>query len=385
MMLSFRVAIRFFKSVRTQTLLIVIGIAIAISIQIFVGLLIGSLQKSLVDRTIGNSPHITISSATDITTIRDWERLVAKIEQLGDTKAISASASANAFVRDGETDVPILVRGFDFENADRIYNIRSSIYEGRPYSSQREVLVGRDLRDELEVDIGDKLAILLPNGTVYTLTISGFYDLGVASINKSWVIANLKTGQKLFGFGRRITSIEIAVDEVFEADMIAYEIQQVLNDKNIKIENWKELNEELLSGLDGQRISSTVIQAVIILSVVIAIASVLAISVIQKSRQIGILKAMGIKDPAVSLIFIYQGFLIGLIGSILGITLGIGLLYAFNIFTSNPEGTALIDLYIDYNFVLRSWFIVLLASTLAGVIPATKSLQLNPIDVIREG
>ena len=385
MMLSFRVAIRFFKSGRTQTLLIVIGIAIAISIQIFVGLLIGSLQKSLVDRTIGNSPHITISSATDITTIRDWERLVAKIEQLGDTKAISASASANAFVRDGETDVPILVRGFDFENADRIYNIRSSIYEGRPYSSQREVLVGRDLRDELEVDIGDKLAILLPNGTVYTLTISGFYDLGVASINKSWVIANLKTGQKLFGFGRRITSIEIAVDEVFEADMIAYEIQQVLNDKNIKIENWKELNEELLSGLDGQRISSTVIQAVIILSVVIAIASVLAISVIQKSRQIGILKAMGIKDPAVSLIFIYQGFLIGLIGSILGITLGIGLLYAFNIFTSNPEGTALIDLYIDYNFVLRSWFIVLLASTLAGVIPATKSLQLNPIDVIREG
>ena len=385
MMLSFRVAIRFFKSVRTQTLLIVIGIAIAISIQIFVGLLIGSLQKSLVDRTIGNSPHITISSATDITTIRDWERLVAKIEQLGDTKAISASASANAFVRDGETDVPILVRGFDFENADRIYNIRSSIYEGRPYSSQREVLVGRDLRDELEVDIGDKLAILLPNGTVYTLTISGFYDLGVASINKSWVIANLKTGQKLFGFGPRITSIEIAVDEVFEADMIAYEIQQVLNDKNIKIENWKELNEELLSGLDGQRISSTVIQAVIILSVVIAIASVLAISVIQKSRQIGILKAMGIKDPAVSLIFIYQGFLIGLIGSILGITLGIGLLYAFNIFTSNPEGTALIDLYIDYNFVLRSWFIVLLASTLAGVIPATKSLQLNPIDVIREG
>jgi lipoprotein-releasing system permease protein len=377
MMLSFRVAIRFFKSGRTQTLLIVIGIAIAISIQIFVGLLIGSLQKSLVDRTIGNSPHITISSATDIATIRDWERLVAKIEPLGDTKAISASASANAFVRDGETDLPILVRGFDFENADRIYNIRSSIYEGRPYGSQREVLVGRDLRDELELDIGDKLAILLPNGTVNTLTISGFYDLGVASINKSWVIANLKTAQKLFGFGRRITSIEIAVDEVFEADMIAYEIQQVLNDKNIKIENWKELNEELLSGLDGQR--------VVILSVVIAIASVLAISVLQKSRQIGILKAMGIKDLAVSLIFLYQGFLIGLIGSILGITLGIGLLYAFNTFTANPEGTALIDLYIDYNFVIRSWFIVLLASTLAGVIPARKSLQLNPIDVIREG
>jgi lipoprotein-releasing system permease protein len=384
-MLSLRIAIRFFKSGRTQTLLIVMGIAVAISIQIFVGLLIGSLQKSLVDSTVGNSPHITISSATDIATIRDSERLVYKIEQLGNTKAVSVSASANAFVRDEDTDLPILVRGFDFENADRIYNIRSSIYEGRPYGSQREVLVGRDLREELEVDIGDKLAILLPNGTVNTFTISGSYDLGVASINKSWVIVDLKTAQRLFGFAARITSIEVAVDDVFEADMIAYEIQEVLNDKNIKIDNWKELNEELLSGLDGQRVSSTVIQAVIILSVVIAIASVLAISVLQKSRQIGILKAMGIKDFAVSLIFIYQGFLIGLIGSILGITLGIGLLYTFNTFTANPEGTALIDLYIDYNFVLRSWFIVLLATTLAGLIPASKSLRLNPIDVIREG
>jgi len=384
-MLSFRIAVRFLRSGRTQTLLIVTGIAVAVSIQVFVGLLIGSLQKSLVDRTIGNSPHITISSATDIATMRDWEKLVDRIEQLDNTKAVSASASANAFVRNGETDLPVLVRGFDFENADRIYNIRSSIYEGRPYQSQREVLVGRDLREELELDISDKLGVLLPNGAVNTFTISGSYDLGVSSINKSWVMANLKTTQGLFGFGGRITSIEIAVDEVFEADMIAYEIQQLLNDKSIRIENWKELNEELLSGLDGQRISSTVIQAVIILSVVIAIASVLAVSVLQKSRQIGILKAMGIKDRAASLIFIYQGFLIGLAGSILGIALGLGLLYAFNIFTANPEGTALIDLYIDYSFVLRSWFIVLLASILAGVIPARKSLQLNPIDVIREG
>lgn len=384
-MLSFRIAVRFLRSGRTQTLLIVTGIAVAVSIQVFVGLLIGSLQKSLVDRTIGNSPHITISSATDIATIRDWEKVVDRIEQLGNTKAVSASASASAFVRNGETDLPVLVRGFDFENADRIYNIRSSIYEGRPYQSQREVLVGRDLREELELEIGNRLGLILPNGAVNTFTISGSYDLGVASINKSWVMANLKTTQGLFGLGSRITSIEIAVDEVFEADMIAYEIQQLLNDKNIKIENWKELNEELLSGLDGQRISSTVIQAVIILSVVIAIASVLAVSVLQKSRQIGILKAMGIKDRAASLIFIYQGFLIGLAGSILGITLGLGLLYAFNIFTADPEGTALIDLYIDYSFVLRSWLIILLASTLAGLIPARKSLQLNPIDVIREG
>lgn len=384
-MLSFKVAVRFLKSGRTQTVLIVIGIAIAISIQIFVGLLISSLQKSLVDRTIGNSPQITVASSTDIITIRDWERLVEGIEQLGLTRATSVSASANAFVKNGSSNLPILMRGFNFDSADRIYNIADSIYKGRPYQSRREVLVGRELGEELEANVGDKLAVVLPNGSVSTFTISGFYDLGVASINKTWVITNLQTAQRLFDFGNRVTSIEMTVDDVFEADIIADKIEKALDNDDIKIENWKELNEDLLSGLNGQRTSSTIIQAVIILSVVIAISSVLAISVLQKSRQIGILKAMGIKDVAASLIFIYQGFLIGLVGSVLGVMLGLGLLYAFNAFTANPDGSALIDLYIEYDFILRSWFIALLASTLAGVIPARKSLRLNPIEVIREG
>jgi lipoprotein-releasing system permease protein len=384
-MLSLKIAIRFLKSARTQTVLIIIGIAIAISIQVFVGLLISSLQQSLVESTIGSSPHITISSATDVSTIRNWGALQKQIEELGVTQAISPSASGNAFVRDGYSNLPVLVRGFDFDNADQIYKITSSIYEGRPYQSPREVMIGRDLQEELEVNVGDKLAVTLPNGSESILTISGFYDLGVASINKTWVISNLRTVQKAFGFNDRVTSIEITVDDVFQADVIAAQVESSLANDDIKVENWKELNEDLLSGLDGQRISSNIIQAVIILSVVIAIASVLAISVLQKSRQIGILKAMGIKNLTASFIFIYQGFLIGLIGSIIGIALGLGLLYAFNTFTANPDGTALIDLYIQYDFIIRSWIIAVVASTLAGVIPARKSLQLDPIQVIREG
>jgi lipoprotein-releasing system permease protein len=383
--LSFRIAVRFLRSGRTQTVLIVAGIAIAISIQVFVGLLLSSLQRSLVDQTIGNSPQITITSATDVSTMRDWRNIVSTIEQLGLTKVVSTSASANAFVRNGNTDLPIFVRGFDFETADKIYNISSRIYEGRQYESRREALVGRDLRQELEVDVGDKLTAISPTGVISTFTISGYYDLGVASVNKSWVITNLQTTQRIFGFDRRITSIEMAVDNVFEADTIANKIEHELRNNDIKVENWKAQNEDLLSALDGQATSSTIIQAVIILSMVIAISSVLVISVLQKSRQIGILKAMGIKDLSASFIFIYQGFLIGLVGSILGIALGLGLLYAFNIFTTNPDGTALIELYIEYDFIVRSWTISLLASTLAGLIPARKSLQLNPIDVIREG
>ena len=384
-MLPFRISVRFLKSGKTQTILIIVGMAIAISIQVFVGLLLSSLQQSLVDQTIGNSSQITITSATDIGTIRDWGKMVDIIEGLDSTKAVSVSASTNGFVRNESTNMPVLVRGFDLARADRIYNISNRIYEGRQIESRREVLVGKDLREELETNLADRLTISSPDGSFSTFTIAGFYDLGVASINETWIIANLQTIQQIFGFDRRITSIEMIVDNVFEADTIASQIEQELDNEDIKVENWKDQNEDLLSALNGQQTSSTIIQAVIIISVVIAIASVLAISVLQKSRQIGILKAMGIKDLTASMIFIYQGLLIGLIGSIIGISLGLGLLYAFSIFTTNPDGTALVELYIEYDFILRSWLIAVLASMLAGVIPARKSLRLNPVEVIREG
>jgi len=384
-MIAFKIAVRFLKSGGAQTILIVIGIGVAISIQIFVGLLINSLQKTLVDRTIGSSSQITITSSTDISSMRNWESTVEKLRQIDSIKTTAVSASANAFTKKGNSNLPLIIRGFEFDSADKIYNISDSLYQGRLFRSQKEVLIGKELKEELEVDIGDKLVVTTPGGTEGTFDISGFYDLNIASINKTWILTNLETAQRLFGFDNRVTSIEMTVNDVFAADSIARDIEQQLQNDDLTIENWKEQNEELLSGLEGQRISSTVIQAVIMLSVVIAIASVLAISVLQKSREIGILKAMGIKDLPASLIFIYEGFLIGLIGSTLGVVLGLGLLYGFNAFTITPGGSALVDLYVEYDFILRSWLIALSASTLAGVIPARRSLKLNPVEVIREG
>jgi lipoprotein-releasing system permease protein len=311
--------------------------------------------------------------------------LIRKIRQIDRVNEIAPSATANAFIEDGNRNLPVIVRGFEYSNFNEIYNISDSLYQGRPYRSAREILIGKDLREELEANIGDSLVVRTPDGGKAAFNVSGFYDLGVASINESWVLANLGTTQRIFDYGNRITSIEITVNDIFEADTIGREIGRALDNEDIKISNWKEQNEELLSGLEGQRISSIVIQVVIIASVIIAISSVLAITVLQKSREIGILKAMGIKDLAASLIFIYEGFLVGFIGATLGILLGIGLLYGFNASTTSSDGAAIVDLYIDYNFILISWLIGLAASTFAGILPARKSLKLSPVEVIREG
>lgn len=384
-MLSLKIAVRFLKSGRGQTILIIIGIGIAISAQIFIGLLIQSLQKTLIDRTIGHSPQITITSATDNVYIKDWQLLVHNIEQTGLVKTIAVSASGNAFIERDKKTAPVLIRGLDSQAVENIYGIDTSIYMGNWTPSGNGVLVGKELKDELGYKLGDNLVARTPAGGQGIYKITGFYDLGVADINKTWVISSLGNARALFSYNKNITSIEMTVNDIFQADIIANQLKSALNDNNINIDDWKSQNQQLLSGLEGQSLSSLMIQIFIIVSVVIAIAAILAITVFQKSRQLGILKAMGIKDRSASLIFIFEGLIIGLIGSVIGVLLGLGLLYGFAIGTARPGQAALIDLFIDYKFIALSWGISVLAAVVAALIPARRSLRLNPIDVIREG
>jgi len=208
------------------------------------------------------------------------------------------------------------------------------------------------------------------------------FDLSVASLNKSWVITTLGTAQSMFSMGDKVTGIDMQVDDVFAADTLGTSIRGILG-SDLKVDNWKDQNAQLLSGLSGQSVSSLMIQVFVMISVLLGIASILAITVVQKSKQIGILKAMGIKDSTASLIFLFQGLLLGIGGAILGVILGLLLAFVFTKFALNPDGTPVVPLYVDYRFIAISALIAVGASTLAALIPARKSSKLDPIEVIR--
>lgn len=384
MVLPLRIAVRFLMSGKGQTLLIVGGIAIAISVQVFVGLLIDSLQTGLIEQTVGNSPQVTVRSADENVTIGRWEDMVAGITSLTAVKQVGVTASANAFVRKANDSVPVLFRGMDRGCIDGIYRISGHIYMGRDIQSSGEVLIGRNLSEKLSISSGDRLQLTTPDGASVDYRVVGLFDLGVAAIDGSWVVSNLRTGESLFGFGDRITSIEVTVVDVFAADVVAADVAGLLDDEGLEVTNWKDENGQLLTGLQSQSLSNEMIQAVIIVSVAIAIASLLSITVLQKRRQVGILKAMGIKDRAASLIFVLQGLLIGIMASALGISLGLGLLYSFSRFVTTG-GAPVVDFAVEPAFIFRSFAISILASAVAGLVPARSSLRLNPIDVIREG
>jgi lipoprotein-releasing system permease protein len=388
MKFAFRVALRFLKSGKAQTILIALGIAIGVSVQIFIGLLIQGLQQSLVDKTIGNSSHITITSLREDSLIDDWESLISEIVKL-DKKIedISPMADSSAFVSFGSKTEPVLVRGLVKDKASGIYNFNDRIIEGDMPSNEGQVVVGKELKDELGLKVGDSIGVFTPAGKKANLKVTGFYDLKVSNINKTWLITNLNTSMDIFGFDKKITSIEMQVGqkEIFSAKEVAASLEKGISGRNIKVADWQSQNEQLLSGLKGQSISSIMIQVFVLISVLLGIASVLAISVMQKSRQIGILKAMGVKDRVSSLIFLFQGLFLGIGGALLGIALGVGLILMFSKFALNPDETPVVPIYMNYGFIVFSGIIAVSSAMAASLVPAGKSSKLNPIEVIKNG
>ena len=382
---AFKIAWRFLSSSRGQSILIAIGIAVGVSVQVFIGSLIAGLQAELVDTAIGRNTQVTVVPRERGGVVEDYEALVGKIEaaQPDAVRHVSPAVDTSGFLRFGGKDFPILLRGFDVPRSDGIYRLSEALVSGA-LPKGGEVLLGTSLAEEAGIAQYDTVTVATPRGSTRDVSVSGIFDLKTAALNSRWVVADLRLVQDIFSYGDKVSSIEMQAADPFQADVIAEEIAGILPE-GLKVENWKALNEQLLSGLNGQSVSSLMIQVFVLVSVVLAIASVLAITVMQKSRQLGILKAMGIRNRDASVIFLVEGFILGVAGAVLGVALGLGLAYAFTKFALNPDGTPVIALFIDPQFIALSAVIAVISATLASLIPARRSARLDPMEVIRNG
>lgn len=306
MLLPFKIALRFLKSSKGQTILITFGIAIGVSVQLFIGLLIQGLQTSLVDKTVGSSSHITVSSVSEDKYITEYESLLAEIKETEGTTYVSASLDNTSVLvenQDNEdviTSEYVLIRGLSLEEANGIYKLSNSLVQGNmPIQNTNQVIIGKEFSELNDKSIGEEIKVFLPLlNKKKTLVVSGIFDLKVSSLNETWIITDLQSSQTIFETPGKITSIEIQVDDVFNSPNITVSIEEILgNNTNLIATDWQTQNESLLSGLNGQTISSLMIQIFVIISVVLSIASVLIISVIQKQKTNRDIKSNG-----------YQGF-----------------------------------------------------------------------------
>ena len=386
MRLGFKIAKRFLKSNLGQTILIMVGIAIGVSVQIFIGILIQGLQTSLVDKTIGNSPQITVRAATRGEDIENSEEVLAIVRNNSRVSNGGTTAVHATIAEIDSTVYPVQIHAMDEKAQSKIYKIKDKMQAGNFRTSGTEILLGATFQDKYGVKVGDTFTLLGKDGEKIECSVAGFFDLQVATINETWIISDmtlipLLTGSK----NETVSAIEATIDKdaIFDADIIAQEIGKKLEGYDVEVSSWKTANAQLLSGLQGQSVSSIMIQVFVLVSVVLGIASVLAITVLQKSRQIGILKAMGMTNATTRTVFLFQGLMLGVGGAILGILIGLGLLLSFTTFVKNPDGTPLIALQFKTGFILMSGFIAIAASLIASLIPAVRSAKLNPIDIIK--
>lgn len=386
-MLSVKIALRFLKNSKSQTILIIIGLGIGIAVQIFVGSLLQNLQAGFLNNIVDRSPHVSVIPNKDELSISDWEIMIEEISTIDGIETIGVTADSPAQALKGNKSINVLVRGLSPEIFKNIYQISSSIYKGKQPTSLQDVIIGKEFSKEYQITIGDQLTLAVVRGfetTIRNFTVSGLFDLDNPGLNSLWVIVTLDSSQEFFGLGNNITAIETQIEDVFAADKISDKIVTKLANDKIVVENWKDKNPQFFSAVSAQSASSYMIQTFVLMAVVIGIASVLSITVIQKSRQLGILKAMGIKDRQAGQIFMFQGLFIGLGGAIFGLTLGSILFYGF-IQAISSSGNSFLSADFNIGFMVASAIIAILSSIGASVFPALKSRKLNPIEVIRNG
>lgn len=398
---EFSLARRFLEENKGQTLLIVLGIAIGVAVMVFLTALIDGLQADLIQKTIGKSPHIVISSAEATSSeavkslngnkvlvldtrqnnqrpLVEWRIITDALSADSRFKTVLPVVEGSGLIRRGQVNRAVLLRGFDLDQADRIYGLSQSITAGNRQAASGSILLGKDLAADLGVTAGDPILLELTGQNPKALMIEGVFDLGVSAINQRWLIMDQNQASALLGLGDRVTSIEIQVLEVFQAEQLAREWAGRL--PTCHIESWQETNNQLLSALRSQSNSSYTIQFFVLLAVILGVASVLAINAIQKSKQIGILKAIGIRTSSVARVFMIQGMALGIMGSILGFGLGLLMTQAFISLAEQQFTLLLKPLSLSIIFIST-----IVAATLSAYIPARNVSKLNPIEVIRNG
>lgn len=375
-MLSFKIAARFLKSSPGQSALIIAGIAVGIATQVFVGSLITSLQDDLIDSAVGSSPHITLTAADDEATVSgELATTVVKDEPL--VSAAVPVRTLSAIFSSGEDSVPLSITGADAAGLDTIYKLSDRLVSGTYRLGEGEALVGTIFADTYGVAEGDTLELLLPSGSIAELEVSGVFDLGQATANERVAFIDAGSAAEALDLADdEYTAVQIQLTDVFASAEVA---KRLASENDVEATEWQAENEQLLSGLSAQSGSSAMIQAFVLIAVALGIASTLAISAVQKTRQIGILKAIGMGDAAAGRIFLWQAALLGAGGTLGGIALGYGLIALFGLvpvpFSIRPEP----------GFIALSAAIGMTVALLSSVIPARSTSRLDPIEVIQNG
>ena len=400
---EWQVAWRFLREGRMQTLLIIVGVAAGVAVVAYISALIEGLQANTLAKTLGAQAHISLRAPEDLVapaarleagtavlsdtqpraqrlrSVANWQALLPVLQATPGVAAVSPMVSGSGLALRGEAALAIALMGVELERYDRIVNLRSKVVAGRASLQPGEAIIGRELAADLGLRVGDRLT--LRTGLVSdSARVTALVDLGVKDLNRRTVIVPLRAAQNLQGLPGGATHLDLTVTDVWAAQALAESLRR---QHPLRVESWQESNAQLVSALNAQSVSTTIIRAVVLVVVVLGIASVLVVSVVQKGREIGILRAMGATRGQMQRVFLLQGAVVGALGSLLGIALAVALVWAFTTFVRGSDGLPLFAITVPVPTALRVALIATLCGVLAAVAPARRAAAMDPAQAIR--
>lgn len=402
-MFEWTVALRFLREGRMQTLLIVAGVAAGVAVVTYITALIHGLQANTVNKTLGTQAHITVRAPEDVVvpllpthaqgvvlsdtqpraqrlrSVANWQQLVPVLEAGAGVVAVSPMVSGAGLALRGEASQAIALMGVELERYQRIVNLREKMVAGRWGLAPGEAMIGVELASDLGVRPGDRFTI--DTGSVTEpVRVTALLDMGVKDLNRRTVVIPLRSAQNLLGVPGGATVLDLKVADVWTAETLAQQLRQRYD---YDIESWQATNAQLVSALNAQSISTAVIRGVVLIVVVLGIASVLVVSVVQKRKEIGILRAMGTTQAQVLRMFLLQGAVVGALGSVGGVLLAAVLVQLFTFFARDAAGGALFEIHLSGADALSAALTATVCGVLAAVIPARSAARLDPAQAIR--
>ena len=385
-MLAPFIAARHIISRRRQTILSVIAVALAVSISIIFTSLANGQQQILTDLVSEKLPHVTVSPKQGDDYIHLYRSLLDRIRTINGLRSDASSLSTTATFSYKEKTKNALLKGIVPADEDRILQISTSMVAGDFYGiqEQKNVVIGFALADLLKVKMRDKIQATFPKARTTDLTVVGIFDTGTPLDEKAAFIS-LETSREFLGEGDVVNAVEIQTDDIYRAE----EVASLISSWGYNAKSWQQTNPEILRAI---RVGGFWTRVSIILVMVIAffgIASIMNLLVQEKTREIGMLMALGSSRANIRNIFLYESGMLGLIGAVAGCILGLAGTYGlgslkFELAAGGREITSLPLILNPWDFIGFTILAVGL-SLIAGVYPAIKASHLDPVIALKGG
>ena len=242
-------------------------------------------------------------------------------------------------------------------------------------------IIGSKMQEKLGVQHNGTIQIVTPDGKQANLKIVGIYEFGNSQLDQGFIYTNIRTAQSLSGGASHVTDIVVRLHDVSEAAEVASQWSQFTRDK---VESWDQANESILSVFQMQDVIRSSLTAVIVLIIAFGIYNILNMVVFQKQKEIAILRSIGFDAKDTIQLFLIQGFILGTLGSLVGLAIGfVGCLYISTIEIGGEETIRQMLVSYKPSIYVIGFTISVTASAISSYLPARRASRLQPIEIIR--